>query len=176
MREENLIAKIGEKLPVNRARKPRATLTQEREVGNRPPLPIVDDALRLALYGELIAMSGKTRRLENPTEDHARRGSFYLGKYRILPIDIPRRTDAQARKYLFGDLREKTGLSIDRIIFLVEMGQRAQPNEHAASAREEDARITLAGAPKAIEISRPPRPGISGIMQPGQDMADWIII
>ena len=59
-----------------------------------------------------------------------------------------RRTNAQARKYLFEGLREKGGLAFDEISSLVALGQHAQPNVEASSAREKDARFTLGDIPK----------------------------
>ena len=73
---------------------------------------------------------------------------FYLTKYRINSSDVFRRINAHARKYLFDDLREKGGLAFDEISSLVALGQHAQPNVEASSAREKDARFTLGDIPK----------------------------
>ena len=102
------------------------------------------------------------------------RGGRYLAKYRP-PRDISRRADAKARRYLFGDLREKGGLAFDEISFLVALWQNVQPDGHASSVRESDVRFAFSGTPVALETPRLSISGMPGIFRPGQDTADWII-
>ena len=79
----------------------------------------VDDRTRIALFHELSLLLERTQRFEQFTEERLWNGAFCLAKYRILTLDILRRTNAQARKYFFDDIREKDGLAFDEIIFLV---------------------------------------------------------
>ena len=118
---------------------------------------------------------GKTQRFEQFGDEHIWQGAFYLAKYRVYSLDILRRTNAQARRYFFKDLREKDGLAFDEISFLVALRQRVHPNEQAASVKEKDVRFTLMDIPKALGSYRPWLTDISGITHPGQDMVDWII-
>ena len=66
---------------------------------------------------------------------HLRNGSYNLAKYRVGSMGVFRRTDAQARRYLFGDIRVKEGLDFEEISFLVALGKYAHPNGQAASVR-----------------------------------------
>ena len=93
----------------------------------------------------------------------------------FFTVDISRRSNVQARKYLFEDLRGKDKLAFGEISFLVAPGQHLQPNEQAASVREKDVRFTLVDIPKALTDFAPHLGGIGGIIHPDQDMVDWIM-
>ena len=135
----------------------------------------VDDRRRIALFNDLPALLGETKRFEQFPEEHVWNGSFYLVKYRITALDIYRRTNSQSRRYFVEDLREKDALAFYEIRFLAALGQRVQPNERADSVKEKDVRFSLVDIPKALESFQPSISGISGITHPGQDMVDWII-
>lgn len=53
--------------------------------------------------------------------------------------------------------------------------QRVQPSDQEVSVREKDVRFALIDTPNSLDSFHPSRAGISGVIHPGQDMADWII-
>ena len=77
----------------------------------------------MGLYDEISTLLEKTHRFEQLYEDNIRDGSPFLVKYRISPIDILRRANAQSRKYLFEDLRDGEDLAFDQISFLVALAR-----------------------------------------------------
>ena len=93
----------------------------------------------------------------------------------FFTVDISRRSNVQARKYLFEDLRGKDKLAFGEISFLVALGQHLQPDEQAASVREKDVRFTPIDIHKALTDFSPHLGGIGGIIHPDQDMVDWIM-
>ena len=119
-------------------------------------------------------LSGETQRPEQFAEEHVRGGSFYLDKYRILPIGIFRRANARARKYHFVDIREKGGLSLDEISFVVDPGLRAQPTRQLPSKKRMS--VSPWREPRKLYLASPHHLAeISGIIHPDQDMVGAIM-
>ena len=140
-----------------------------------PPTAPIDEDRRIELFGELSTLLGKTHRFEQFSDSNVWDEALYLVKYRTFSIDIIRRANAQARKYISEYLRGKDDLALDQIGFLMAPAQHIQPDGHAASVREKHVRFTLADIRKALESFPPSISGISGIIRPDQDMVDWIM-
>ena len=89
-------------------------------------------------------------------------------------MGVSRRTNANARRYLFEDRRGKDGIPSDEISFFVALGQQVHPNEIDASVRAKDVRSKLVDIPKALAILRPEPQLITGILHTDQEMSDWV--
>ena len=85
------------------------------------------------LYTENPLLMEKAKRFGQVHGDRLWGGDFYLDKYRICSLDVSRRTNADCRRYLFGDLLGKGGLDGDKTSRLVAHGKLVHPNERDAS-------------------------------------------